>query len=104
MISPIIYLVFRLILLYALTAIIVRILWYCSILDSVLKLYPKVANKLSFYCKLTVLSSAPQKTFQSSTGYGPCPQILIKTCSHHPNVSHMHRLDPNSGALLYMAR
>jgi len=38
MIPPIIYLVFQAVLLYALTQFIIRALWYCSTLDSVLKM------------------------------------------------------------------
>jgi len=38
MIRPIIYLVFRLVLLYALTSFIIHALWYCSTLDSIFKM------------------------------------------------------------------
>src|SRR5712671_6717046 len=103
MIPPIIYLVFQVVLLYALTWFIIRALWYCSTLDSVLKDVVSLSNISSFTLNHPALSSAPQKA-STSTGYGPCPQILNKMHSHHPNVSHVHRLDPNSGASLYAAR
>ena len=86
MILLIIFIVFTMFLLYAWACIIVRVNRYCSTLTSVLKMY---SSYLIPYLSTASpqRSSAQPRTVSSSSGYGPCPQVLNKSRSQVPNVS-----------------
>src|SRR6201984_1634918 len=86
MILLIIFIVFTMFLLYAWACIIVHVNQYCSTLTSVFNMYfSYLIHYLSIATSLRC--SAQLRTVSSSSGYGPCPQVLNKTCSQVPNVS-----------------
>src|ERR1700747_2721577 len=77
MILLIIFIVFTMFLLYAWACIIVRVNQYCSTLTSVFNMYfSYLIHYLSIATSLRC--SAQLRTVSSSSGYGPCPQVLNK--------------------------